>query len=52
MKYTNKSSAGKGFVQSARVHRLLKAFIGQVWSDKKKRTFTDEVKARHRHIEV
>ena len=54
MKYTNRGSVGEGSFQSARVHRLAKAFVDQVWSDKKTttRTFTGEVKARHRHIEV
>ena len=35
MKYANRSSAGEGSIQSARVHRLVKAFIDQV-SDIKK----------------
>ena len=52
MKYTNRSSVGEGSVQSSRVHRLVKAFVDQVWSDKKNVKFTDEVKARHRHIDV
>ena len=51
MKYTNRSSVGEGSVQAVRVHRLVKAFADQVWSDKT-RTFTDEIKARHRHIKV
>ena len=49
MKYTNRSSVGEGSVQSARMHRLVKAFIDQVWSEKK-RIFTNEVKSRHRLI--
>ena len=57
MKYTNMSSVGletivsnvgDHSVQSARVHRLVKAFVDQI----KKRTFTDEIKACHRHINV
>ena len=36
MKYTNRSSVGEGSVQSAGVHRLVKAFVDKVWSDKKK----------------
>ena len=35
---------GEGSVQSARVHRLVKAFVDQV-SDIKKRTFT--MKSKH-----
>ena len=42
---------GEGSVQSARVHRLVKAFVDQV-SDIKKTYIHHEVKARHGHIEV
>ena len=37
MKYINRSSVCEGSVQSARVHRLVKAFVDQV-SDIKKKT--------------
>ena len=42
---------GEGSIQSARVHRLVKAFVDQV-SDIKKKYIHLEVKARCRHIEV
>ena len=38
---------GEGSVQSARMHRLVKAFM---YDQKKKRIFTNEVKSRHRLI--
>ena len=43
---------GKGSVQSARVDRLVKPLLVRYDQIKKKRTFTNEVKARHLHIEV
>ena len=36
MKYINRSSVCEGSMKSARVHRLVKAFVDQV-SDKKKK---------------
>ena len=44
---------GEGSVQSARVHRMVKAFVDQVSDMYKKNTnIHHEVKARHGHSEV
>ena len=47
MKYTNRGSVGEGSFQSARVHRLAKALVDQVWSDKKQQHVHSLAKSKH-----